>query len=178
MSWSCSSSVPKDGVLRGTRRNCVNGRRGPTNLTATPLLTRPISGLMSLHRRLLYAHRQLRLQQGNPSTFSQLGFVERLHDIARFVGIVDLIRNSYRDIGEKWASQVSIADDRYLTTQPQMLLAISLTRAIESGTIVASPAVRVGMHLALPLPQLQGGNRGIFPTSLQYHGDSLWLSCG
>lgn len=56
--------------------------------------------------------------------------------------------------------------------------AISLTRAIESGTIVASPAVWVGMHLALPLPQLQGGDRGIFPTSLQYHEDSLWLSCG
>jgi hypothetical protein len=44
-----------------------------------------------------------------------------------------------------------------------MLLAISLTRVIESGTIVASPAMRVGMHLALPLPQLQGSNCGIFP---------------
>jgi len=96
-----------------------------TNLIATPLLTCPISDPTSLHRRLLYAHRQLRLQQGNPSTFPQLGFVECLHDIARFVGVVDLIRNSYRNIGEKWTSQVSIADDRYLhqraeeTTQPQ-----------------------------------------------------------
>jgi hypothetical protein len=59
---------------------------------------------MSLHRRLLYAHRQLRLQQGNPSTLPPLDFVERLHDIACFVSVrrsyTKLLPEHWREVGE------------------------------------------------------------------------------
>jgi hypothetical protein len=158
-------------LLRGTRRNCIDGRRGPTNLTATPLLTCPISRPMFLHRPLLYAHRQLRLQQGirrhSPNLVLSILYETPTGTLERS-GRARPVSQTI-DIPTRWQRR---------RRSPKMLLAISLTRTIESGTIVTSPAVRVGMHLALPLPQLQGDNCGIFPTSLQYHGDSLWLSCG
>jgi hypothetical protein len=155
-----------------------------TNLTATPLLTCPISG-PSPYVAVCYTltdscDSSKETRRHSPSLILWSVFTTSLGSLA----FVDLTRNSYRNIGEKWASQISIADDRYLRQGPRRrrslkrLLAVSLTRAIESGTIVASPAVRVGIHLALPLSQLQGGNRGVSPTSLQYNRDSLWLSCG
>jgi hypothetical protein len=139
---------------------------------------------MSLHRRLLYAHRQLRLQQGirrhSPSLVLWSVFTTSLASLALSILYETPTGTLERSGRARSVSQTIDIPTRWQRRRrsPKMLLAISLTCTIESGTIVTSPAVRVGMHLALPLPQLQGDNCGIFPTSLQYHGDSLWLSCG
>jgi hypothetical protein len=99
-SWSCSGSVPKDGLLRGTRWNCIEGRRGPANLTATPLPTRPILGPMShtaiYHTLTDSCDFSKEIRRHSPSLILWSVFMTSLASLA-FVG---LVRNSYRNIGE------------------------------------------------------------------------------
>ena len=69
-------------------------------MTATPLLTCPISGPMS-YIDVYYTHRRASALVRKPVDIPQLSSVEHLHNTARFVSVVDLIQNSYRNIGEK-----------------------------------------------------------------------------